>query len=140
LRTRHKVPLKGIFKTGSEVIADICTECGHILSMRVKNPEKFKPCNVVRILLIKPNSDYNKILNLLKFNGAKDNCYVISYNKDIDGLYLQLSTALEKAIGYGMPSIISCVLNKLLYFESEQVYGSPARYILKKNKATTESF
>jgi hypothetical protein len=36
-------PLKGIFKTGSEVIADICTKCGYILSMRVKNPEKFKP-------------------------------------------------------------------------------------------------
>jgi predicted nucleic-acid-binding Zn-ribbon protein len=35
-------PLKGIFKTGSEVIADICTKCGYILSMRVKNPEKFK--------------------------------------------------------------------------------------------------
>lgn len=26
----------------SKVIADICTECGHVLSMKVKNPEKFK--------------------------------------------------------------------------------------------------
>ena len=34
-------PVKGLF--GSQVIADICTKCGHILSMRVKNPEKFKP-------------------------------------------------------------------------------------------------
>jgi hypothetical protein len=32
----------GIFSTGSEVIADICTNCGHILSMRVEKPEKFK--------------------------------------------------------------------------------------------------
>lgn len=37
------VPLEGFFKTGSEVLADICTDCGHILSMRVKNPKKFKP-------------------------------------------------------------------------------------------------
>lgn len=35
-------PLKGFFKTGSEVIAEICTNCGHIISMRVKYPEKFK--------------------------------------------------------------------------------------------------
>ena len=37
-------PLGGIFslKTGSEVIADICTNCGYILSMKVNNPEKFK--------------------------------------------------------------------------------------------------
>ncbi|EPS48608.1 hypothetical protein CFSAN002369_15865 [Clostridium botulinum CFSAN002369] len=26
----------------SKVIADICTKCGYILAMRVKNPEKFK--------------------------------------------------------------------------------------------------
>ncbi|MGL5379224.1 transcription initiation factor TFIIIB [Clostridium sp.] len=35
-------PINGIFKTGSQVIADICTKCGHILSMKVVNPEKFK--------------------------------------------------------------------------------------------------
>ena len=33
-------PEKGLF--GSQVIAEICTKCGNILSMRVKNPEKFK--------------------------------------------------------------------------------------------------
>ncbi|MBU3157717.1 transcription initiation factor TFIIIB (plasmid) [Clostridium estertheticum] len=37
------VPIKGnVFNTGSETIADICTACGHILSMRVEKPEKFK--------------------------------------------------------------------------------------------------
>jgi hypothetical protein len=36
-------PVKGyVFTTGSPVIADICTNCGHILSMRVEKPEKFK--------------------------------------------------------------------------------------------------
>lgn len=27
---------------GSNIIARICTDCGHILSMRVEKPEKFK--------------------------------------------------------------------------------------------------
>jgi heterodisulfide reductase subunit B len=36
------MPLNKILTSGSEVIADICTNCGHILSMRVVNPEKFK--------------------------------------------------------------------------------------------------
>lgn len=77
-------------------------------------------------------SNYNEILNILKTYGAKDICYVISYNKEIDGQYMPLSLALEKAVGYGMPSIISCIPNKLLYFESEQTYGSPSRFIVEK--------
>jgi len=36
-------PIKGnLFKTVSETIADICTAWGHIISMRVEKPEKFK--------------------------------------------------------------------------------------------------
>ena len=35
------MPIGSIW-TGSAVIADICTECGYILSMRVEKPEKFK--------------------------------------------------------------------------------------------------
>jgi hypothetical protein len=30
------------FKMGSEILADICINCGYVLSMRVKNPKKFK--------------------------------------------------------------------------------------------------
>lgn len=35
-------PIGVFFSNGSEIIADICTHCGYILSMRVKKPEKFK--------------------------------------------------------------------------------------------------
>lgn len=35
-------PIDKVFSSGSEVIAEICTECGHILSMKVKQPEKFR--------------------------------------------------------------------------------------------------
>ena len=83
--------------------------------------------------LSKPNSEYIDIVNTLKSYGAKDNCYSISFNEDIDGQYLPLKFALEKAVGFRMPSIISCIPNKLIYFESEQCYGFPARFILIKH-------
>jgi len=38
------MPIGNIW-TGSAIISDICTECGHILSMRVEKPGKFKTKN-----------------------------------------------------------------------------------------------
>ncbi|MCQ4935184.1 MULTISPECIES: transcription initiation factor TFIIIB [Anaerotignum] len=35
-------PTNKFFALGSNVIADVCTKCGHILSFRVAEPEKFK--------------------------------------------------------------------------------------------------
>ncbi|MCT4606218.1 MAG: transcription initiation factor TFIIIB [Marinisporobacter sp.] len=35
-------PIDNLISLGSEVIAEICTNCGHILSMKVTKPEKFK--------------------------------------------------------------------------------------------------
>lgn len=35
-------PIDEVFSAGSEIIAEICTKCGYILSMRVTKPEKFK--------------------------------------------------------------------------------------------------
>ncbi|WP_010233549.1 hypothetical protein [Clostridium arbusti] len=35
-------PIDKTFSMGSEIVSDICTKCGYILSMRVANPEKFK--------------------------------------------------------------------------------------------------
>ncbi len=83
--------------------------------------------------LYKPNSNFNDIAALLREEGAGNICYVISYNYNIDGIYLPLLTALEEAVGFGMPSLISCIPNKLLYLECEQVFGPPPRYILKKD-------
>jgi hypothetical protein len=31
-----------VFSLGSNVVADVCTKCGHIVSLRVTEPEKFK--------------------------------------------------------------------------------------------------
>ncbi|AKL94929.1 hypothetical protein CACET_c14680 [Clostridium aceticum] len=38
-------PIDKFFSLGSDIIADICTECGYILEMKVDQPEKFKGTN-----------------------------------------------------------------------------------------------
>lgn len=36
------MPINTFITTGSGIVAEICTHCGYILSMRVKKPQKFK--------------------------------------------------------------------------------------------------
>ncbi|MTI49317.1 transcription initiation factor TFIIIB [Sporosalibacterium faouarense] len=36
------MPAYKTLSMGSAIIADICTNCGHILSMKVTRPEKFR--------------------------------------------------------------------------------------------------
>ncbi|ANU28309.1 hypothetical protein [Planococcus versutus] len=81
-----------------------------------------------------PNSSPKYIYELLKSNGAAKMCYSLSYNEKIDGKELPLQEALEHAVGFGFPSIISCIPGELAYFEAEQGFGSPPRYILKRPK------
>jgi rRNA maturation endonuclease Nob1 len=38
----NKPTYKTFFTGGSIIEADICTKCGHVLSLRVAKPEKFK--------------------------------------------------------------------------------------------------
>ncbi|MGE7879795.1 hypothetical protein [Peribacillus muralis] len=79
-----------------------------------------------------PNSDYQEIATLLKKQGAPNHCYVISWNEEIDGKTLFLNEALKKVVGFGMPSIVSCIEGSLAYFEAEQEVGSPSRFLLKR--------
>lgn len=76
-----------------------------------------------------PNSDPLEILKLLKREGASNTCHAIS-TSCIDNRTLPLSDALAVAVGWGMPSIISCVPGQLVYLETEQIAGPPDRYIL----------
>ncbi|MGE5397579.1 MAG: hypothetical protein ACM3MK_08635 [Chitinophagales bacterium] len=91
--------------------------------------EIFNQKYLIKIQL--PNSNYVDILRSLKQYGANDKCYSISSNGEIDGKELSLTEALEKAVGFGMPSIIYCG-SGLAYFEAEQESGAPPRFILKK--------
>lgn len=82
----------------------------------------------------KPNSDPEAIAKLLKENGAGNSCYVISWDEEIDGKELPLLTALEHVVGMGMPSIISCIPDKLAYFETEQEVLPSPRFLLKRQQ------
>jgi len=75
----------------------------------------------------------DELLQLLKNYGAQDSCYVMSLNEDVDGRHLPLHIAVEKIAFYGLSSIISCVPDKLAYFQTEQDYGPRERYLLKRN-------
>jgi hypothetical protein len=79
----------------------------------------------------KPNSDPEEIARLLRKYGAGDTCYSIIWS-DIDGMVLSLDNALDKVVGDGAV-IVSCIHGKLAYFEAEQGYGPPPRFILKRD-------
>lgn len=90
-------------------------------------------CTELMFEIPKPNSDPEEIEKLLKKQGAGNKCYVItSAESDIDGKELPLIKALEDLIWTGLPFIISCIPNQLAYYQGEQAYGSPQRYILKR--------
>lgn len=84
--------------------------------------------------ILPPNSDPEYVHKLLVKNGAGEMCYSLSYNEEIDGKEMPLLEALQHAVGFGFPSIISCVPGELAYFEAEQGFGSPPRYLLKRPK------
>ncbi|CEG21422.1 hypothetical protein BN1080_00332 [Planococcus massiliensis] len=81
-----------------------------------------------------PNSDPESIYRLLKAEGAEKAVYSLSYNEKIDGKEMPLLEAIEQAVGFGMPSIISCIPGELAYFEAEQGFGPPPRFLLKHPK------
>ena len=80
----------------------------------------------------RPNSDCGTIRELLKRDGASDTCYAISATDGLDGKTLPLSAALEKAVGFGQPTILLRIPGKLAYFEAEQTAGPSPRYLLSK--------
>lgn len=42
MRPKHRALSFGALSFGSAIIADVCTDCGEILSMKVEKPEQFK--------------------------------------------------------------------------------------------------
>jgi hypothetical protein len=76
-----------------------------------------------------PSSQQNPsaVAAMLAAMGAGSRCWVISENSELDARELDLREALDKTIGAGMGTIISCVAGSLGYFEDEDV-----RYILRR--------
>jgi len=65
----------------------------------------------------------------LRGRGAGDTCHVISENRAIDGKTLSLKVALEKVVGQGMGTLLSCIPGELAYYEGE---GPSDRCILAR--------
>jgi len=59
------------------------------------------------------------IESALRSRGAGDNCHVISENRAIDGKTLSLKAALEKVVGQGSGTLLSCVPGELAYYEGQ---------------------
>jgi hypothetical protein len=66
------------------------------------------------------SSEPADVLGVLKRLGAPSQCYVISSNRELDKREMDLAEALEKIIGGGSGSFISCVPGRLAYFEGEE--------------------
>lgn len=71
------------------------------------------------------------IESALRSRGAGDKCHVISENRAIDGKTLSLKLALEKVVGQGMGTLLSCVPGELAYYEGE---GPSDRCILARRE------
>jgi len=61
------------------------------------------------------------ILAMLKSLGAPSGCHVISSNRHLDGLEMDLGEALREIVGIGFGSLICCVPGRLAYFEGEEM-------------------
>ena len=64
---------------------------------------------------------------LLRKLGAPEGCYVMSGDPEYDGAHLELLDALTAIHATGMGTIVSCVPDKLAYYE-----GETERFILER--------
>lgn len=69
------------------------------------------------------------IRRLLEARGAPPTCHVFSEDPELDGQELALADALERIIGQGMGTLLSCVPRRLGYYEGEE---PRERYILER--------
>ena len=70
-----------------------------------------------------------QLYNLLKDANAPETCYIISDHSDYDMKSLPLLKAIQELFNSGIAYIISCIPEKLAYYENED---SNQRVLLKK--------
>jgi hypothetical protein len=74
------------------------------------------------------------IAAILHAKGAPSSCYVLSESSRIDNAEVALVEALEKIVGYGVGTFVSCIPSRLAYFEGEE---PGERYILERSARAT---
>ena len=73
------------------------------------------------MIRIPPSEHFPPMLErLLRARGAGDSCYLVSEDGELDGKRLPLGEALERVVGRGMGTLISCVPGELGVFEGEE--------------------
>ena len=97
------------------------------IKREISHFRKINPDLIVKIPSNKQS--VGEIYNLLKQNGASQNCFVISEDCRIDGLSADLFDILSEVVGSSNGTLLSCIPGKLLYYESED---KKIRMILKK--------
>lgn len=79
---------------------------------------------------IQPSDQNSKaIAALLIERGAREQCHLISSDNELDGRDLPLIDALDRIIGFGEGTLVSCIPGLLGYFEGE---GPSHRFILDR--------
>lgn len=89
--------------------------------------EDFDASAVVSLEGVAPTPE--AIESALRSRGAGESCHVISENRAIDGKHLPLKSALEKVVGQGMGTVLSCIPDELAYYEGK---GPSDRCILAR--------
>jgi hypothetical protein len=87
----------------------------------------FDPEAIVELASSRQNA--TSVFKMLREFGASSTCYLISENSVWDAMELDLQAALQKVVGYGFGTIVSCKPGALAYFEGE---GPSDRFILRK--------
>lgn len=84
--------------------------------------DHFKHLDPRRIVCIPPHKQHAAdIFRILKEKGAPETCYGFSDWPEVDGKVLPLLDALEKVVGVGMGTFLSCIPGRLAFFEGEQM-------------------
>ena len=93
--------------------------------------DHFKDLDERYIQAVPVNLQQPRLLeDILKGKSAPLHGHIISSNHKIDGQDLPLSVALERTIGNGYGTFLSCIPGELAYYESEE---SNLRYILERH-------
>ena len=92
--------------------------------------DHFKSLDPRFLVSIPPNKqDPAHIAKTLEQKGAPPRCWLTSSWKDLDGKQMPLLEALQKILGSGMGTFLTCIPGKLAFFEGEEMRE---RYILER--------
>ena len=86
---------------------------------------------MIKVPQLRVEQEISEITSMLIARGAKNKCYVMSYIQEIDRTIFPLKEGVQACVNCSMETVLVCN-EKLAFFQSEQVLGSPPRFLLHK--------